>query len=335
MNILFLRGQEPQDRDPKETYYNSLEDCDDMWTHLANALTEQTGIGEILYWNGDRKVHYTNRFTEKRIKTFEGYKPSFTPDVIFARGGFSEYDYIIKSFPKTIKIYYGAHAKRFFPQDDKVYYDIIFVDSQEQKSIVSEKFPNSYVTLFIKSTVENIMFPHKVKKEYDVCFPANGSQKKFKEHEWVFSTAPKDLKILNLGNTSGLSVPSHITSYKVNRKAIAKEYSKCRVGIVCCNKDLDSCPRVLPEMLACNIPVVCTNTFHFWSDLYMNKDTGILVNKETLWDAVRYTLKNVERFKPRTFYEKNLSIKKSVEHIKEHLYYFANKTQKERLSNGC
>jgi len=46
-------------------------------------------------------------------------------------------------------------------------------------------------------------------------------------------------------------------------------------------------------------------------------------------------LKNVERFKPRTFYEKNLSIKKSVEHIKEHLYYFANKTQKERLSNGC
>lgn len=330
MNWLFLRGEEPQDRNPKETYFDDINKCDDIYTLICYEISKRNNHVEVLYWNGERKHFFSDNLVEKRVPNLKKYEPSFKPDVIFARGGFSTYDPLVRKFPYAIKLYYGAHAKRFNPlygTSIPDQYDGIIVDSEEQMKACKKDFPNTPSFRFIKPAPENIMNAHRnVPKQYDICFPANGRQKKFKGHEFVFSTVPKDLSLLNLGNRSGLSHPSNVTSYRVLRKDIAKEYAKCKIGIICCNKGLDSCPRVLPEMLYCNLPIVVLDTFYFWKHKYVNNMTGAIANKENFWDQVRAVLKHRDHFRPREYYKDHLSIKDSANSLEA----IATKLNKER-----
>ena len=57
MKLLLLRGQVPQDRDPRQIMFDSLTECDDVWTQLVARLAEDD-YGEVWYWNGRRRVDY-------------------------------------------------------------------------------------------------------------------------------------------------------------------------------------------------------------------------------------------------------------------------------------
>ena len=129
MKVLFLRGQVPQDRDPRQIMFDNLDDCDDMWTQLAYRISKD-GYGEIWYWGGKRKVEYKSNFVEKWIPSFKSRDHDINPDVIFCRGGFPEYDRILKRNPDAFKIYYGA-GRRFLPHPDFLDYDLILQDSPE------------------------------------------------------------------------------------------------------------------------------------------------------------------------------------------------------------
>ena len=316
MNILLLRGKEPTDRDPSETYYKSLADCDDIYTLILAKMVENTDYkAQIWYWGGKRIKQYNNNVKEVRVSSFSRETIHFMPDIIIARGGFAEYDVVMERYPHAFKIYYGAHAERFYPEGF-CDYNVILVDSPEQKQICEQMFPNIHCEYLLKPAADNIIYAIEGNtKEYDICFPANGKQMKFKGHEFVYITSPSQFKILNLGNPCKLHKPPHITQKRVLRKNIAKEYAKCKVGIICCNKGLDSCPRVLPEMLACNIPVICTDTFYFWKEKYINRYTGVICKKEKLWETVKDVLANMDKFKPAEYYQKHLSIEKAAEHI--------------------
>jgi hypothetical protein len=302
MNFLMLRGQVPQDRNPQEIVFDKLEEVDDMWTQLFYNLLEDDDYGELWYWGGERVKQFKHNF----LKCID---PGFIPDVIFCRGGFPQYHPVLERFPKAIKIYYGA-GKRFLPQPGFFDYGIILQDSPEQLKICRQELFNALAMLFIKPAADNIFYPMlEVKKEYDVCFPANGAQL-FKGHRFVYNTVPEDLKLLNLGNNPrNYRYPENVTSYRVLRSQMAENIAKCRVGIVAVQSQIDSCPRVIPEMLACGIPIVVLENIRFWKEKYIVSGvTGELATGENFWDVVKHVLNNVDRYNSRKYYEENLSL---------------------------
>lgn len=332
MNILMLRGQIPQDRNPQEIVFDRIEDCDDMWTQLVWAMTHDEDKLELWYWGGTREHQFAKNFTERWLPNFHVYDPNirgavaktpkFEPDIIFCRGGFLEYHHILKRFPKAFKIYYGA-GRRFLPQPSFIDYDLVLQDSYQQVKECKRVYPHLRAELFIKPAADNIFYPHNVEKEYDVCFPANWAQA-FKGHKFVYSTAPKDLKILNLGNNPrNKPVPNNVTSYRVVRPEMAKNISKCKVGIVAVDSDIDSCPRVIPELLACGLPIVVLEGARFWVNKYINSRfssssplaTGEVASKDSFWEEVRALLAS-DIYRPREYYLNHLSLKKSAEYIR-------------------
>lgn len=322
-----LRGQVPQDRDPQEIVFDTIEECDDMWSLLIFTMTGIEDQTELWYWGGTREKKFSNNFTERWVPSFETHKNKFIPDVIFCRGGFQEYHCVLKRFPGAIKIYYGA-GRRFLPQPGFSDYDIILQDSPEQVEVCKKKFPNALTTLFIKPAADNIFYPIECEKEYDVCFPANGAQN-FKGHEFVYSTVPENTKLLNLGNNPrNFKYSGNVTSYRVLRQDMAKNIVKCKVGIVAANSSIDSCPRVIPELLACGLPIVVLEGTRFWKDKYIESvhssrfpyATGELTNKANFWSVVKFVLDNYELYKPRKYYEENLSLKQAAAFIEAKIW---------------
>jgi len=316
MKLLFLRGQVVRDRPISEIIHNKLEDQDCVWIHLAYNLLEKNDYGEVWYWGGNRKHKYTENFVEKFIPSFKTYTPEFQPDVIFCRGGFPEYHHVLNRFPKSFKIYYGA-GRRFLPQPGFSNYDLILQDSPQQLEISKRKFPNSKSVLFIKPASDNLFYPQEVKKDFDICFPANGTQEDIKGHSFVFQTVPKHFKVLNLGNNGKISPPSNVTRKRVLRTEMSRQIQRCKVGIVCCNGDVDSCPRVIPEMLASNIPIVVFNETRFWQEKYITPETGIISNKKNFWKDVEYVINNLDKFNPRKYYDNNLNLKIASKYIRD------------------
>lgn len=331
MNFLMLRGQVPQDRDPQEIVFDRLEEVDDVWTQLFYNLLDNDDYGELWYWGGERVKKFKHNFIEKWTRPFHEYgvkhskciDPGFIPDIIFCRGGFPQYHPVLERFPNTIKIYYGA-GTRFLPQPGFYDYDIILQDSPEQVKICKEKFPRSLTTLFIKPAADNIFYPlNGIKKEYDICYPADGRPPR-KGHDFIYPTAPKDLKILNLGfSTKRFVKPSNITSYRVLKPELSKHMQKCKIGIVASTKgtglfgsSYDSCPRIIPEMIACGLPIVVLDELEFWSDKYITPMTGKLANRDNYWNVVRDVLFNEDKYDPRKYYEENLSLNHAAKFLR-------------------
>lgn len=314
MNLLFLRGSIPKDRDPKQIIFNNLEECDDVWTQLAQTLSKD-GKGELWYWGGKRTTHYRHNFIERWIPDFKSVKNDFIPDVIFARGGFPEYDPILKHYPNVFKIYYGA-GKRFVPQTFKNFH-LILVDTPEQKEKASKIFPNIKIELFIKPAAENIFSPQKRDKKYDVIFCANEHKSGIKGHDFILPLLSK-FKTLQVGIASvelQKKYPDITFTNWIPRKDIPELYAQSKIAIIPCS-DVDSCPRVIPEALACNCPILVLDTVNLWREKYITPQTGRIMTKSTCEEEIRRMIKDYETFTPYNYYHKELSLSVATEHIR-------------------
>lgn len=320
MNLLFLRGK--VDKRTQQVF--RVEHSHDMWTHLAANILQEGDKGEIMYWGGDRAISYSWNFAERWIPSFDLYRgrhPSptprdgfsdFIPDVIFARGGFNEYDMIIKQWPKAITVYYGA-GQRFCPKDMK--YDIVIVDTPYQREFVSEKYPDSIVREWIKPTIDDIFCPDGSPKEYDVCYVANDTQQ-FKGQDFIYNTLPHNLSLLHLGIDNGSrKVPSNIHRVRVKRDEMSGWYNRCSVGVVP-YKNIDSSPRVISEMLACGLPVVALDRVNCPIEYF---GVGAYCDKEYFWEAV-YNFIGKDPNIVRKYYLDNCSLKKASVAIRSWIY---------------
>jgi glycosyltransferase involved in cell wall biosynthesis len=321
MNIIFLRGAvPPKSEHPEKLLYNQIEDCEDMWTQLFYYLLKSLGAkGELLYQGGNRKFVIDNMFTERWVPSFNKYKPKRKPDLIICRGGFKYYDCINKRFPKAKKVYYGAGA-RFYPTTGYEKYDLFLTDSNAQLIKIRKKGKN--VALFIKPAA-TLFKPFKTKKKFDICFIANAAQARIKRHKlFLQSFAKSKLSILNLGGTNKKLV-ALARKLGVNikwdgwslRKNLPQKISKCRVG-VCCSTNYDSCPRVIPEYLACGVPIVATKNMNFWHDKYIVPGTGLLVREDRLLHGVKKLL-NVDVDVVADCYNNRLSMNPAVAYLAE------------------
>ncbi len=292
MKWLFLRG-EWDCRTAK-----SIKDNDDMWLELFRELSK----------NDECYIHFLNAKEDQyNCDLLQEY------DIIFSRGGFKWQSEILKAHPESFKIYYGA-GRRFVP-DDNIKYDLVLCDSHRQKKAIEQAGYNGQ--LFFKPAA-SCFKPHNVKKEYDVCYIANGQQAQFKGVQWVYETAPKNLKILHLGYPSKLTPPENVTCKRVDRIDMAKEISKCKVGIVPYFNKIDSGPRVIPEMLACGLPVYAANNLHLWKNKYQVEVRAQWGFWQIVKDDLEMSrgLKNMFR-NNRRWYNNNLSLKHAATHLRE------------------
>jgi len=325
MNFLMLRGQVPQDRDPQEIVFDTLEEVDDMWTHLFYGIVKESEQAELWYWGGERYKKFKANFIERWVPSFKHYyNDFFVPDVIFCRGGFPDYQSVLRRFPRAVKIYYGA-GRRFVPQDSFFNYDLILVDSPAQLKKAQEIFPKTKVSLFFKPAPDNLFYPLEgIDKEYDIAYPADGRSMR-KGHDFIYSTVPEDLRLLNLGFPSKVfKNPDNVESYRVIRTLLPRHLQKCHIGIVASTKgkglfgmSYDSCPRIIPEMLACGLPVVVLDELEFWTKKYITPMTGRIANGYNFWNVVRNVLINRNDYNPRKYYEEYLTTEHASKYLRE------------------
>jgi len=279
-NWLFLRGI--FDANNK---YNAKHDLD-MWRQLFDGLAGDNGYVWYKGWKVPRNVTH-----------------------IFARGGFDFYLPILKMYKNAYKIYYGA-GKRYIPKDG-INYNLILVDSEEQKKKLLKKFPKANVQIFFKPAANHFK-PIDVEKKYDVGFVATIPEDKRKRVAWVYKTVPKDLKVLQLGYTpKKLKIPKNVKVKKATSDKMPKLISQCKV-IICPYSELDSGPRIIPEALACGVPVVCRESVNFDNNSY----TYVWVtDKETFWKDVKNML-SIELKHVHEGYKIVSSMEEAVSHLR-------------------
>jgi hypothetical protein len=320
--ILFLRGAVPTDRSPCQIMFDDVDKCDDMWTQLCRAvINEINGYGEIWYTGGERVVEYTPNFIERWLPDFQKKYNDFNPDVIFARGGFSYYDNVLCRYPNAFKIYYGAGFRRT-PSSQFNNFNLVFVDTPEQLSKAQKKLPHCSVQLLIKPAADNIFKPVVgIEKIYDIILVGNYNKGVDKGHDFAFSHIPPQFKILSIGKIpiSIMKKYKNIT-YKgwIPRKEIPLYYAQSKAAIICCGTE-DSCPRVIPEALACNCPILVLKRVNFWKSKYINIHTGIITSEKELIPNLILIINLYQQFKPYDFYKNNLSLQISAKEILKYI----------------
>jgi len=325
MRLIFLRGAVPKDRDPNEIKWTSLMDSVDLWEHLACRFGDQV---DVVYWGGERKVEYALGKRVIWVKSLAEYIPPWKPDVIFDRGGFKETHSFLKKH-RCFKIYYGAGV-RSLPNAGYTDYNLTLQDSKKRLAEAKSAFPNMKHILWTKPAIDEFYPKPYEAKAYDVCYIANGTQADIKGIKWVYQTVPKSIKVLHLGNKSKYKKPSNVKVRRVIKEKMPSQISRCKVGILPYS-DTDSAPRALPEMLACNLPVVALNTVHinsdaYFKDPYLYTKCGCVTNQKTFWKTVAEMINEQnDYFKKyseypnhvRRHYVSNLSLSKCVEFLKQ------------------
>lgn len=317
MKLLFLRGQVPSDRPKEQIMFNDLFSNDDMWTWLAYELVQRTGgYGEIWFEKGDRVVKYTDNFVDRWVPRYISSKCGFEPDVVFARGGFGFMREAAKKYKNAFKIHYGA-GKRVVPKFNDEPWDIVLADTAKQMRAIKDK--GYTAKLFIKPASENIFFPVKSKKKYDVIYVANWNPNTNKGHRFILP-AVRDvgLRVLHVG----VKRPGWDRKYpnvkfvgRVPRREIPELYAQSKVAIVR-TVGKDSCPRVIPEAIACDCPILVDESTNFCSELYLGDGlAGRLTSKQTFTNDLNRMIKDYQSFQPALYYKKHLSMRASVDSL--------------------
>lgn len=274
MNWLFLRGQWD------ERTENSIRSNDDAWLQLFVELaSESDDTGIIMFWGKNRRIELRHNINIIGIDDFSNIGELNGVDIVFARGGFPEYDHVIKKCVNAKKIYYGA-GRRYLPNSD--IYDMILCDTVHQSDMVFMHCKGK-TELLIKPFAKHFKYIP-MEKKYDVCFIANGTQENIKGIKFVYETAPADISILHLGYPGKFKKPDNVHQLRVDRIDMQKYINQCKMGIIpYFDNSYDSCPRVIPEMLACGLPLLVSDNLIYNNKLYKTK----WVNKENFWDRAR------------------------------------------------
>ena len=266
------------------------------------------------YWGGKRRVVYSDRFTELWSPNYKGPIP-FTPDVVFSRGGFKEYDRVFARYPSAFKIYYGA-GRRFMPCHAFKKFDLILVDTPKQVQVAKAAFPSSAVELFVKPAADNVFKPQPGKKKYDVIFVGNEHPKGIKGQSFALPRM-KGCSVVHVGicRTLHKKFPKvHFTGW-IPRKQLPALYGESKIAVVAADQ-YDSCPRVIPEALACGCPLLSLDSVRFWQQTYITPETGRLCSKQSFESEVKRMVNDYATFSPYEYYKANLSLSVSAQKIR-------------------
>jgi len=298
----------------------SIKTDDDLYIQLFSELLNNDDTGVVFFKsNKKRKIRYNDKITiysDYEKNADNRYAVFSSANIVMSRGGFQWQVDVLNSLPdKTIKIRYGA-GRRFLPENEQ--YHLVLVDTEKQKEQVEAVYPNINTAIFLKPAARQFQPDNAVKKEYDVCYIANSQQARWKGLEWVYATAPKDLKILHLGYPPKQKGPQNITNKRINRIDMPGMINKCKVGIVPYWNGIDSCPRALIEMISCGLPVAMSNDTNIDLQSYDRYGTIIPLAKDEFWLGVQRMAIRYEWFFPYNI--EKLDINVAAKSLKQQLW---------------
>jgi len=259
-------------------------------------------------------------FTDKAVD-LSTYMPKWTPDLILCRGGFDYYDTFLRRYPQTPKVYYGA-GTRIYPTSSYTDYACFLVDTDAQRDMVRSK-THAKVSKIIKPAATLFAPVYGTEKTYDVAFMANAAQYKLKRHEFFLrAMAGRGLSILMIGNKRK-NICDLATSLGLDvtwagwhlRKDLPALLSSCKMGAIC-TTSRDSCPRVIPEYLACGLPFVATKNMNFDHKRYTNGGLGgIIVDEKVFGGAVAEVAASYTTYRPYHTYTEKLAMPVAVRRL--------------------
>lgn len=261
----------------KYEYYHSIDnleqfkkECHDFYLLMGIWMLENTELQEFVVWRlKHRPDHWLEiifnikgkRFIQRFVNDFnECFSWAPSPDITFFRGGFPEYAKPTKAHAKHfgLKLYYGA-GQRIQPQYGGVYDKILVEDERDYG-------PNTIP--FYKTANPNIFHPMDLERKWDICWPCNFAQLKYKGQRWFIKQIAKSgylkkLKILHIGDKPDIG-KELCKKYNVNnvdfkgwmtRQELNKYLNQSKIGLVTSN-ELDGSPRVITEILCSGIPLL-------------------------------------------------------------------------------
>jgi glycosyltransferase involved in cell wall biosynthesis len=277
---------------PTLEYYHSYTDlktfedkCHDYYLLFMIWLLKNNHFDTAVVWRLSKKprpditFHIDGHmFIQRWVTDFRQCFDYNKPDVSFFRGGFPEYDQIVKERPGFLglKLYLGA-GKRQYPMYGGTYDAILYEDQRDKSS-------RYLMFAFYKAANPKIFFP-KVdpKKEYEGCLPANFSQLKYKGQELLLQTISnsisqslKKMKFIIPGNDSNtgttlcskhgvtnVDIPGQLTRSELN-----DTFNASLFGMVLSNQK-DGSPRTMTEILFSGTPLLVldeTRLLNFYKD---------------------------------------------------------------------
>lgn len=217
------------------------------------------------------------KFIQKWVRNFNEVFCLPPADVSFFRGGFDEYDDIIKKNPSFfgLKLYYGA-GKRVYPKFTGLY-DKVLIESL-----------NDYTDLaipFYKTASGEIFKPLNLEKKYDIFWYFLYTFEDRKGQEFFIKEVSKSdylksLKIIHCGNNDD-SIKNMCLYYGVNnieflgfqtREKINEILNHSKFGLVTSDRN-DGSPRSITEILMSETPLFLRSTSKL---LPFYKDNGII-----------------------------------------------------------
>ena len=242
------------------------------------------------------------KFIQRWVSSFLEAAKYPTPKISFFRGGFKEYDELIKKNKMGTSLYLGT-GKRVYPQYGGIY------DVYLQEDL--NDFNGRTITLPFYKTASPHIFNSDTYDEskirWDICWPANGSQWRYKGQEKFVemishSKYLQSLKIIQCGNQpEKLKKICKVRNVKnidflgsVNRNDLTCILNKSRFGLCMSNRQ-DGCPRIVTEILATKTPLILSERTRLMPE-YKEKGV-IIINKKNSTPKILQGIKNYSSLK--------------------------------------
>ena len=281
--------------------------CHDYYMLLPLWLLENDYFDEVTIWRLTKKQKnpivfdingkkYIQRWVTNFNKTFD--YPS--PDISFWRGGFQEYDRVTNFQPKHfgLKLYLGAGRRQFSQYGGK--YDAYLMEDERDFN------PKYNCIPFYKTASPHIFHPQLEKLEYDICWPCNFTQIKYKGQKFFISEIAKSdflksLKIVHCGNKPEVGkqlcqkfgVTNIIFKGPLDRPSLNQTLNQSRFGLNLSNIQ-DGCPRVSTEVLMSGTPLFLRDSVRLLN-FYRRDGQGVVtVNDKILAKKIKWGLANYE-----------------------------------------
>jgi len=296
--------------------YDNLQDfernCHDFYMLFPIWLLKENHFDAVVIWrlsktplkeitfNVDGKT-----YTQRWVRNFSEVMNYPKPEMSFFRGGFKEYDAVTRENPNSFGLaIYLATGRRIYPQWGGKYN--LFVQ-EDQGDFRKEKNCKP----FFKTASPDIFRVHpwsKLEKfEYDICWPCNFKQIRYKGQEQFIKAVSKSaylksLKIVHCGNQpqvgKNLCKKYGVTNIEfkgeVDRVELCHILNLSKFGLCMSNKN-DGCPRVVTEVLMTGTPLILSDQTRLLP--YYKKKGVIEVSDSNISDKIREGLTYFPKYK--------------------------------------
>lgn len=287
--------------------YKTLEEfkekCHDYYMIFPIWMLENNYFDEVVIWRlgdyvRDDIIFNVNgkKFIQRWVRNFTQTLKYSAPEISLWRGGFREYDDITKLHPEHfgLKLYLGT-GQRTYPQYGGKYDWILQEDEQDFR-------PGHKCIPFYKTASPHIFKNNNVDIKWDICWPCNFTQLRYKGQSDFIRTIAKypslqELNIVHCGNEplkgKMMCIRSGIQNIKFlglkTRQELCNILNQSKFGLCMSNRQ-DGCPRVVTEILMTETPMILNEKTRL---LPLYKKSGVVeVNEKNIEKKILWAMEN-------------------------------------------